>query len=129
MSEGNEKKRKRQDLWLSECQWRGHTISGDGGMRRGNGNNNCQQKVPDGLNLSDALAFGLSFAWPGEGQQICGENLRENRFRAHYGPCPRAVKFLITLMKIYQPDEKIDLYLFSWLCAGSINMTAISSMW
>ena len=127
MSEGNKKKRGNGKTRGSQNDsGRGYTALGGGSAGRRNGNNHHRQKVPDGSNLSEVLAFGLSIVGFGEGQQTCGKSLCESRFRSHYRPCPRAVKFLITLMKTYQPDEKIDLYLLfmalCWLCLSTPSM-------
>ena len=100
---------------------RGHATLGGGGAGRGNGNNHRGQQVPEAKGLSSraVLAFGLSLVGFGEERQTCGNDLSVARFRSFFGPSPRAIKFLITLMTEYQPDDKIEMILLfmaiSWL--------------
>ena len=83
---------------------RGHSTLGGTGAGRGNGG-------------TDFLAFGLLLVEFGEKRQTCSKALSLERFRAHYGVDPRAIKALTRLMKTYCPSFQLDLvHLFMTMC-------------
>ena len=74
-------------------------------------------EVPDGSRSRDLLRYGLSILGFGIERQRCSLELCRDRFRAHYGPCPKAIKTLIALLKEHQSEKEIDIYhLFMALC-------------